>query len=99
MVHYEVVVEAAPEVAARFEAYMRGKHIPEILATGCFRDIRLQRGDGGRFRTVYSAETRADLERYLADHTAAFRADFNMHFPDGVSAAREVWTDLEAWPG
>lgn len=99
MVHYEVVVEAAPEVAARFEEYMRGKHIPEILATGCFTDIRLQRGDGGRFRTVYSAETRADLDRYLADHTAAFRADFNMHFPDGVSAAREVWTDLEAWPG
>lgn len=99
MVHYEVVVDAEPGVTARFEAYMCEKHIPEILATGCFTEIRLQRGDGGRFRTVYSAESRADLERYLTDHTAAFRADFTAHFPDGVSAAREVWTDLKAWPG
>lgn len=97
MVWYEVVVDAAPELAERFEAYMRRKHIPEILATGCFAEIRFQRGDGARFRTTYAAASPEDLERYLADHTAAFRADFRDHFPEGVSAVREVWNDIEAW--
>ena len=97
MVRYEVVVDATPELAGRFEAYMRRKHIPAILATGCFAEIRFQRGDGGRFRTTYAAAGREDLERYLADHTAAFRADFLDHFPEGVGAVREVWSDLEVW--
>ena len=97
MLFYEVVVETVPEAAERFELYMRGKHIPEILATGCFTDIRLQRADGGRFRTSYAAATRADIERYLTGHAAAFRADFASHFPEGVSVAREVWSDREIW--
>lgn len=97
MVHYEVTVEAVPALADALERYMRGTHIPEILATGCFAAIRLQRGDGGRFRTDYAASSRADLDRYLDEHAAPFRADFQARFPDGVSVAREVWTDLEAW--
>ena len=97
MVRYEVVVDVAPALAESFERYMRTKHIPEILATGCFDEIRFERGDGGRFRTAYAAAARAGVERYLAEHTAAFRADFQAHFPEGVAAAREVWTELEAW--
>lgn len=97
MVHYEVTVETTPELADRFETYMRRKHIPEILATGCFAAVAFQRADGGRFRTSYSARSREGVEQYLTDHTAAFRADFQSHFPEGVSAAREVWTDLETW--
>lgn len=97
MVHYEVTVETPPELAERFEAYMRQKHIPEILATGCFTSVRFQRADGGRFRTSYAAPGREGVDRYLGEHTAAFRADFQAHFPDGVSAAREIWTDRETW--
>ncbi len=98
MVRYEVIVTAVPELADRFEQYMRRKHIPEILATGCFAEIAFQRGDGGRFRTSYAAHSRGEVERYLADHTAAFRADFMAHFPAGVTAEREIWTDVEEWP-
>ncbi len=97
MVRYEVTVEVAPAHAPRFERYMREKHIPEILATGCFAEIRFDRGDGGAYRTSYAAASRADVERYLAEHTAAFRADFQAHFPEGVRATRETWTDVEAW--
>lgn len=97
MVRYEVVVQAAPELSEKFEEYMRRKHIPEILATGCFTHIVLQRAEGSRYRTSYTADTRADVERYLAEHTAAFRSDFQAHFPEGVAATREVWTDVEEW--
>jgi hypothetical protein len=97
VIRYEVVVETAPELAERFAEYMRAKHIPEILATGCFVEIRLQRADGDRFRTSYLADGRPALDRYLAEHTERFRADFRAHFPEGVNAVREIWTDLEAW--
>lgn len=97
MIRYEVVVTVRDDLRERFEEYFRRKHIPEILATGCFVEIRFDRSDGGSYRTVYHAATRADLERYLAEHTARFRANFAAHFPEGVTPAREVWTELQAW--
>jgi hypothetical protein len=97
MFRYEVIVTVREDLRERFEHYFRTKHIPEILATGCFTEIRFDRSDAGAFRTVYHATTRADLERYLSEHTARFRADFSAHFPDGVTPSREVWTELQSW--
>ena len=92
-----MVVAVREDLRERFELYFRSKHIPEILATGCFTDIRFDRSDAGAYRTVYHAESRADLERYLTEHTTRFRADFTAHFPDGVTPSREVWTELQSW--
>lgn len=97
MLRYEVTVVVREELHSRFEAYFIGKHIPEILATGCFVDIRFERSEAGAYRTVYHAATRADLDRYLALHAAAFRADFADHFPGGVTPSREHWTEVAAW--
>lgn len=97
MIRYEVTLEVEPALAAGLEDYMRGKHIPEILATGCFAAIRFERAGEGRFRTSYEAATQADLDRYLARHTGAFRADFLSYFPRGITAVRETWTELERW--
>ena len=97
MIRYEVTVVVREDLRERFESYFVSKHIPEILATGRFLDIRFDRGDGGAFRTVYHAATRADLDRYLNEHTARFRADFSAHFPEGVTASRENWTEVQSW--
>ena len=97
MLRYEVTVQVRADLAERFERYFIEKHIPEILATGCFLDIRFERGDAGAYRTSYHAATRAELDRYLARHAAGFRADFAKHFPDGVTPSRENWTELKTW--
>ena len=97
MHRYEVIVAVRADLRERFERYFIDTHIPQILATGCFVDIRFERADSGTFRTVYHAATRADLDRYLAEHTARFRADFLAHFPEGVTPSRENWTELGAW--
>ncbi|MEO6066998.1 MAG: DUF4286 family protein [Gemmatimonadales bacterium] len=97
MLRYEVTVTVREDLRKRFEEYFTSKHIPEILATGCFLDIRFDRSDAGGYRTVYHAATRADLDRYLTEHTARFRADFLAHFPEGVTPARENWTELRYW--
>jgi hypothetical protein len=97
MIRYEVIVAVREDLRERFERYFVETHIPEILATGCFLDIRFDRADSGAYRTVYHAATRADLDRYLAAHTAHFRADFVKHFPEGVAPSRENWTEIRSW--
>ena len=94
---YEVAVDVEPPLVERFERFMRETHIPGILATGCFREIRFDRATATRFRTVYVASTRADLERYFAQHTARFRAAFAHEFPMGAAPTREVWGTVQRW--
>ena len=97
MVSYEVRVEVRGDLMPDFERYMTGKHLPEILATGCFKAIRFEFLEGGTFRTRYEAEARAEVDRYLQDHAPHFREDFMAHFPDGCSVSREVWDELRAF--
>jgi hypothetical protein len=99
MIAYEVVAEVDERLVGRYEQYMREKHIPEVLATGCFQAAVLACASPGRYRTTYVARTQADLDRYLEAHTAGFRADFAAHFPEGVSLSREVWVTVERWEG
>ncbi|HJV21195.1 MAG TPA: DUF4286 family protein [Holophagaceae bacterium] len=95
MTTYEVQVETPADAAEAFEAYMRRKHIPEILATGCFTDIAFERASPTKFRTRYQARAKADLDRYLLDHAPAFRLDFLKHFPEGCAVQRELWESVQ----
>lgn len=97
MLVYQVRVDIDPEAAEAFEAYMRRRHIPDIHATGCFARIAFRRASPTRFATDYEAASRADLDRYLQDHAAHFRADFLAHFPEGHQVQRDVWESLQAW--
>jgi hypothetical protein len=97
MVFYEVTLEVDPLLSERLTAYMRDNHIPGIYQTGCFRRISFQRASSTRFRTSYQAESSTDLERYLTVHAEAFRADFQAHFPSGLTISRETWTEDIAW--
>ncbi|MBS1784639.1 MAG: DUF4286 family protein [Acidobacteria bacterium] len=97
MIAYEVRVEVREDMRKPFEAYMRQKHLPEILATGCFQVIRFERVEAGVLRTRYEALSRADLDRYLAHHAAHFRADFMVHCPEGCAVTREVLETVESF--
>lgn len=100
MFSYEVTLQVAPELAQTVETYMRTRHIPEILGTGCFRQIRFDRASPARVRTCYRADSQAELDRYLRDHAPRLRADFQRDFPQGVTATREVWLEQQVWqPG
>lgn len=97
MVRYEVTLEVVSARAAELEAYMRGRHIPEILATGCFVAIRFERASPTRVRTCYEAASVAQLERYLREHADHFRADFRATVGDAAVPTRETWEEVEAW--
>jgi len=98
MVLYEVtIILDDPARADELVAYMRGRHIPQIYSTGCFRNVRFCRLGENRIRTVYAADSQEHLDGYLREHSAHLRDDFNAHFADGLSVSREVWDVLESW--
>ena len=94
---YEVTLQVEPSLSGPVEDHMRRLHIPRILQTGCFEQIRFDRASPGRFRTTYQARSEADLGRYLREHAPAFRAEFQAEFPQGVTLTRETWRPSEFW--
>ena len=95
VITYEVTVGMEARLAEAFEQYMRGKHIPAIMATTCFVAARFEKAAPMRYRTRFEAANRADLDFYLAKHAPRFREDFAAHFPSGCTVSREVWGDVE----
>lgn len=97
MITYEVTAIVEPSLVERYENYMRERHIPDLLATGCFVGADLVRGGAGRYRVRYDATSREMLERYLREHAASMRADFAAQFPTGVQVERAEWEHLQHW--
>jgi hypothetical protein len=96
VVTYEVTAVVRADLIDGYEAYMR-RHIPELLATGCFERASFARSTVNRYRIRYDARDQQSLDRYLAEHAQRLRADFVEHFPEGVDVSRENWQVLEAW--
>lgn len=97
MIFYEVTLQVEPALAAAVEDHMRHRHIPAIVATGCFGQIRFDRASPARFRTSYQARSQTELDRYLREHAPRLRAEFEAEFPSGVTLTREIWTQQELW--
>lgn len=98
MITYEVTSVVGEGLRARYEVFMRERHVPDVLATGLFVGATFMRADDGRFRTRYEFADRSALERYLATHAPRLLADFAAHFPEGVELERDVWNVLTVWP-
>jgi hypothetical protein len=97
MIVYEVTVDVAPELADQFIAYMLIRHVPDLLATGCFVGAEFAQAGEVRFRQRYLAFSREDLDRYLAEHAVRLREDFAKHFPTGTALTRDVWEVHKTW--
>ena len=90
MIRYEVTLECLYDTAPALMRWMRNIHIPDMRATGCFTGIHFDSAEG-RFRTVYQAEAKPQLDRYLAEHAEKMRGDWQRQFSGGVAVSRDVW--------
>jgi len=97
MIAYEVTVDVAAELADQFIAYMLIRHVPDLMATGCFVGAEFAQAGEVRFRQRFLAISREDLDRYLAEHAVRLREDFAKHFPTGTALTREVWEVHKTW--
>ena len=80
MVLYNVTVSVSQEHANDWVKYMMEEHIPEVLATGHFRDFRLchvqGEAEGGiTFAVQYMARDAQSLETYQKEHAPALQSE------------------------
>lgn len=97
MVTYEITATVRPDLCPAYEAYMTSRHIPDLLATGCFGAASIGQSGPGRYRVRYEAHDRAALDRYLAQHAPRLRQHFTDTFPEGIAVTREEWAVLTRW--
>lgn len=98
MILYNVTLHVEDAVRDTWVAWMQNTHIPEVLATGKFREARLCRvlsegTEGGTtFAVQYLAPTRELLERYYREDAPRLRQALADRFGQQVVAFR---TELE----
>ena len=100
MVLYNVTVSVSPEKSGDWLHYMRSQHIPEVMATGAFRDWKICRihaeEEGGESYSVqYVAHDGRTLEHYLVHHAPALQADHAKHFGKHTAAFRTILSILD----
>lgn len=67
MILYNVTVSIDPQIAEEWLSWMRSKHIPDVMATGCFIESRISRVHGEEEGGVTYAITYLSLNKELMD--------------------------------
>ncbi|HEX4887659.1 MAG TPA: DUF4286 family protein [Luteibaculaceae bacterium] len=94
---YNVTVSLEPEIHDEWLQWMREKHIPEVLATGCFLENRMLRilneeDNGITYAMQYLAPSMEQYQRYIHEHAPALRGDAEARFANKFAAFRTVLT-------
>lgn len=78
---YNVTTKIEHDIHAKWLQWMREKHIPAMLATGCFTKTLLLKlksvddADGPTYAVQYFAANEQAYEQYLAEFATALRTD------------------------
>lgn len=97
MIIYEVTATVEAGLAAEFEKYMVGRHIPDVLATRKLTAAFFAK-DELRYRIGYHCDTIDDLDSYFANDAETLRVDVAAHFPTGVELSRKIWEIVALFP-
>ena len=94
---YEITAQVREDLVDTFETFMIGRHIPDLMATGCFSGATFSSSGDGRYRVRYEAHDRASLDTYLNKHAANLREYVMETLPDGLDISREEWEVIAAF--
>jgi len=79
MIVYNVTINVEKEVENQWVAWMKEKHIPDILATGFFDDYKMLRllneteNEGETYAVQYFTDSLDKLEQYMVEHAPRLR--------------------------
>ena len=95
MVLYNVTVSVSEESANDWVKYMMEEHIPDVLATGHFRDFRLchvqgEAQGGVTFAVQYMARSVEAFEAYQKDHAPALQTEHQAKWGSKATGFRTV---------
>lgn len=93
---YNVTLKVDWAIHDAWLQWMKTKHMPDVVSTGCFVNSRLLRladtddTEGPTYAAQYDAASKADYQRYLQEYAPAMRADVTRNWGDHVVAFRTL---------
>lgn len=95
MIIYNVTVNIDNSVHEEWLEWMKSKHIPDVVGTGCFTEgkifrILVNEESGISYSVQYSATSMDDVNRYLKEHAEALRNDALRLYRDKFVAFRTL---------
>lgn len=96
MILYSVSVVVPVDLADEWSQWMQSIHIPDVMATGIWKEARFTRvhepvmDSHVTYTTSYLCASYADYERYRADFAPALQAHHNELFGTQVMASRSI---------
>lgn len=100
MILYNVTVSIDESIHAEWLEWMRTKHIPDVMATGCFLESRISRihgeEEGGfTFSIMYLSQNQEQYDTYQAKHAPALQAEHAQRYAGKFAAFRTVLSVIE----
>ncbi len=96
MIIYNVTIKVEHDVVANWVTWMKGIHIPELLATGLFTEAKLcrlleqQEEDGATFVAQYFCSSMTEYNKYIDDYATIMRERANKAFGGKFVAFRTI---------
>ena len=92
---YNVTVNISSELSDDWLKWMKEKHIPDVIKTGCFLDSRIVKvlfveDEGKTFSTQYRFLEMADIEKYQKEFAPALQAEHKARYGDNYTAFRTL---------
>jgi hypothetical protein len=100
MILYNVTVSIDERIHQEWLDWMRSKHIPDVLETGCFIEGRIARvhgeEDGGMtFAISYVAPSQEKYDEYIERFAPDLQKEHGERFEGRFAAFRTILTILE----
>lgn len=100
MIVYNVTVSIDELVHEEWLNWMKSKHIPDVMATGCFIESRISRvhgeEEGGKtFAITYISRTQEDFDNYREKYASALQQEHTEKYGGRSAAFRTMLTLLE----
>ena len=100
MILYNVTVSIDESTEQDWLEWMRSKHIPDVMATGCFQEGRLSRinaeEEGGlTYAVSYVAPSQAKFEEYQSSFAAELQREHTERYSGRFAAFRSMMTIIE----
>ncbi len=96
MISYNVTIKVEPDIHEAWVDWMKTKHIPEIMNTGCFTKFQLVKvletdeSDGFTYAAQFYAATKEDYERYIDQFATALRQDAMKTWGNKIAGFRSL---------
>ncbi len=102
MVIYNVTISIDQHIAVDWLEWMRSKHIPDVLKTGCFLECKLSKLNGHEegglsYSVMYLAPNQDALDLYQNQYAAALQQEHLLRFDGKFAAFRTTLSVIETF--